>query len=406
MAMDTDVTPAVGGDGATTEPTPQPVRSPEDEVRERLWWMSRALYRYRWFLVLLTLIGAVGSVALALWIPVEYRAETRVMLPEGGSGMAGLIESVVPGASALLGGGGGEYTRYLAILDSRTMMEETVNRFDLVRDYETSDGVDPEADAVDQLRQNLTLAVNLEFNYLSVEVYDRDPEQAAQIANFLVERLNERNIALSSSNAAQNRELLETRLSEAKADLDSARAELQAFQEQSGLIQVEAQSEALMRSLADARGIVAEAEVRYQALLEQYGPENPDVSAAAAAVSAARRQIQELSGGGDSMLPVAMGRLPIVQRRYAEVMQDVLIQQAIVEQVQPLYEQAALQERQSGDAVQVLDPAVVPAKKARPQRSTLVIALTASVFLLGLLFVLVSTWLREYGPLLAARVRG
>ena len=191
-----------------------------------------------------------------------------------------------------------------------------------------------------------------------MQVLDRDPNRAALMANRFVEILNERHIELSASSARENRLFLERRLTEAEAELDSVLAELQAFQEQSGVVEIEAQTDALMSAVADAQSQLARTEVEYEALRSLYGDENPDVQAAAAAVASARRQVAGLAGGDQSMMPVPIRQLPAVGRRYAELTVELTTQKAILEVVRPLYEQSVLTERQEVSAVQVLDPAI------------------------------------------------
>lgn len=375
------------------------------QTRDRLWWAAGTVYRRRWWILATTLLVAAAAVYLTLQIPNRFRAETRVLLPEGGGDlMASALSSISPTAAALIGGGGGGFTRYMAILTSPSTMASVVDQFDLVQAYDLADHEYPEQAALAELGERASFEVSLDFDYLSVSVLDEDPRRAAQMADYFVERLNERHIAFQSSSAAENRAFLETRLEQANAELDSAQAEMQALQERSGVVEPGAQAEALFSALAAAQADVATAEIQYQALLSQYGAENPDVQAARAGLDAARRQVAGLRNGSQPGLP-GLGGLPRVQRQYAEAMQDLTLQRAIIETIQPLYEQAALQERREADAVQVLDPATPPTRKAEPRRSLIVLAATLSAFLLAIAMVLLLTTLRQAGPAVMARLR-
>ena len=77
-------------------------------------------------------------------------------------------------------------------------------------------------------------------------------------------------------------------------------------------------------------------------------------------------------------MPLAVNQLPEVGRQYAQLQQGIVLQGAILEALQPLYEQALLTESREADAVQVIDPAVAPARKAEPRRSMMVVAATLS----------------------------
>ena len=87
-------------------------------------------------------------------------------------------------------------------------------------------------------------------------------------------------------------------------------------------------------------------------------------------------------------------------------MQELTLQRAVIETLQPLYEQAALQERREADAVQVLDAATPPTRKAEPRRSLIVIAATLSACLVLVTLVLALALVRRWGPGVLAQLRG
>ena len=159
----------------------------------------------------------------------------RTLRPEVIGGLGGFLGS-------LLGGGGG-YERYLAILTSRSMMEDVLDRFNLIEVYDidaTKGEREARFKATDQLRGNVDFVVELDYDYLAVVAFDKDPERAAEMANFMVEKLNEEHARLTSESARQTRQVIERRLNRATTDLDSVRSALQTFQETHGLVELEA----------------------------------------------------------------------------------------------------------------------------------------------------------------------
>ena len=238
-----------------------------------------------------------------------------------------------------------------------------------------------------------------------MSVLDEDPDLAAQMANTFVGVLNRRNTELNQESASTYRVYLEDRLERAEQAVDSLTAEMQAFQERYGVVEIEAQSAALMSSLADANALVATAEVEYEMLRSELGDDNPQTRTAAAGLAAARRRLSGLTSGSDAVMPVPIRSLPAVGRQFAGLQQGLLLQTEIVKQVLPLYEQALLTERRESDAVQVLDRAEPPARKAEPRRSVLVLAATLSGFLIAVALVLALAVARRAGPSVLARLR-
>ena len=386
----------------------RPDERPADS-EDALWRVLGTLYQRRRFIVRATLLTAALSIVIALLLPRWYAAEARVLQPEGGglSGLLGMVNRATGGLGSLLGGGGG-YERYLAILTSRSMMEDVIDRFNLLEVYEVKSRKGPMAarfKTIDKLEKNLDFKVSLDYDYLAIVAYDRDPERSAEMANYLVDRLNEENARLTSESARRTREVIERRLNRATADLDSVRSELQVFQETHGLVELEAQAEAMMQSAASLRAEVARLDVQYQTLVQQYGPDNPQVRAARQARAAAQQQINQVLGGRDALLPVAIRDLPALTTRYAQLMQQQMIQREILETIYPIYEQALFQEQSEAEAVQVIDRAIPPVQPARPSRRLVVIGATLTGLLLACLFVLGQSWVRRNAGPISARLR-
>lgn len=346
-----------------------------------------------------TVLSAVLAIVVSLLLPVWYYSSARVLLPSGGigGGLSGLLNGSSL-ASSLLGGGGGDYTRYLAILTSRSVLENTVATFDLVSVYELEDDEHPEAAALDELRNQIAFEVDLEFFYLEVGAFDREPDRAAEIANFMVAELNRINATLATEDAASYRRYVEERYRQALTDMDTARVAMRRFQEERGVLELPMQAEGFIQTLASQRASALEAEIQYEALRNQLGPDNPQVQAARELVRAAERAQAQLLSGSDALMPVALDALPEVASEYARHYQEILTQTAILEVVQPLYEQARFEEERDRVAVQVLDPAVPAVRKAKPKRAILVIVITLSAFMLAMALVLARVWWRRMLP--------
>ena len=104
-------------------------------------------------------------------------------------------------------------------------------------------------------------------------------------------------------------------------------------------------------------------------------------------------------------MPVPIRELPAVSRQYALLMAELRAQEEILRVLRPFYEQAVLTEREDADAVQVLDPALPPVKKAEPRRSLIVLASAAAAGLLAALLIVLGAWVRERAPHVVARLR-
>ena len=375
---------------------------------DAFWYVVAILLKWRVLIIIGTMLVAIASVVISLSLPLWYQAQTRLLSPEG-SGTnplsAALSSNLSAAASALLGRSGGDFFRYISILSSRTMYERVVDEFDLVSVYETADSEDPRGAAIRMFAENVGFPIDNEYEFLSITVLDTDPQRAADIANFLVQELNRRNQELAAQDATNYRLFVETRFREATATLDSLKNASQQFQEQYGVFNLETQSQVFLEQLASMRAEAITLEIEYEALREQYGSDNSLVKMARSAYETANRKSRAALNGQEDLLPVSRKELPSVFRAYVDLEQELLIQKNILELISPLYEQARFQEERKFQAVQVVDTAIPPTKKAKPKRSIIVIGATISAFLVIVLFVFVIEWWRKNHAYIVRRIQ-
>lgn len=364
-----------------------------------LWSAAGTLWRWRGFILGVTAFVAVAAVVITLMLPNQYRATARVVVPDAGSsGLGGLLGGLAGGVKGILGGNTTDYTRLLAILYSRTFLEEAVEAYDLVAVYDLTDSDTPLDDAVRELASRAAFEVDGKYEFLSISVLDESPQRASDLANYFVERLNERNETLSVETAQLFRAYAEQRYDEAQDTWAALLDSMQALQRQYGVYDLGAQTSAYFDQVAQIRAAGMEAEIEYEALRESLGDENPRVAQARSVVQASRRQYRSALDGYEAVLPVSQSEAPELVRTWADIELQRLIQENVLEAIAPLLEQARFDERRQRQAVQVLDMAAPPNKKAEPRRSVLCIVATLSAFVLAVLFVLFYTWVRSAYP--------
>lgn len=372
-------------------------RSKQDGFAERretvLWQWIGALFRRRKLVIGVTALVAVASVIISLLIPKTYLASSRVLMPSSTSGgLIGMLADLPSAAKGFLGGRVGDYTRFLAMLTSRSMMERVVNEFDLITVYELEDNKHPLEAAIKELRGNTDFVVDDEYEFLSIEVIDRDPQRAADMANYFVEVLNEMNARLSSQSAGKLRYYVDRRYQEANAAVDSILNAVRDFQSEYGVFDLQVQAEGFFLQLGEMRALLARAEVEYETLLDQFGPNNEQVQAALGAVRSARRAYDQALAGQEQVLPVPTTGMPTMVRQYLDLERERMIQTEILKVLAPMVEQARFEEERQVEAVQVIDVATPPAKKFAPKRMVIVILSTMTAFILSVLAAISLDW--------------
>src|ERR1035437_8039373 len=198
----------------------------------------KLLGKWKKFIIINFLIVTVAALVVSFLLPQWFLATATVLPPQNQS----LSSSMLGGASSLLkslplggklGGAGSGTYNHLAILNSRTAMERVVTKFDLITVYEVSDKSLEKT--IKQLRENTSFTFTDE-DYISIEVYDKNPQRAADIANYFVDILNEMSIALATIEGKNNRIFIEKRLAQRQEELKKSEEALKTYQQKSEII--------------------------------------------------------------------------------------------------------------------------------------------------------------------------
>jgi len=308
------------------------------------------------------------------------------------SGISGLAKgfSASKGLAALAGGNS-ESDKYLAILKSSTIIDDVIKKFDLKKEYDREN--DYYEKVVKDWQSNCELEIQDEGN-LTISVYDKDPQKAANIANYLVDKLNEVNTDLSVTNAKANREFVEKRYLQCVGDINTLETGMKQFQQQYGVIAVPEQLEATVKSMASIYLDLYKKEVAFNVMQQTYGKDSPLTENAKLEMNELRKKINQLNNGTDDSqkevkLLIPFKEAPELGNEYLKIFRNLEIQYKILEFIQPLYEQAKIEEVRNTPSVLVLDKAAPTDRKAKPKGT--IYAMIAFVVSLGIGFFVVFT---------------
>jgi tyrosine-protein kinase Etk/Wzc len=328
------------------------------------------------FLLISTL--AVGTVALmvSLLIPKSYTATITILPPQQASSLSAALLSQVGNLGALGSLAGGSLglknpaDMPIALLRSRSVEDAMIQRFDLMKLYKSK----VPSDARKSLEKHTSIDSNIKDGLIRIEIEDRDPKRASNMANAYVDEYQKFSQHLAIGEAGQRRLFFERQLVEAKNNLANAEEALKASQQKSGMIQLDSQARALIESVAALRAAIAAKEVEIQSLSLSETPSNPDIRMAREQLAALQSQLRRLGGtqsGEDN-----------------EMIFELLAKQ---------FEVAKLDEAREGAVIQVVDPAVPPDKKSFPKLSLIVPGVTFLWVLLAIFGILFLEGIRVAG---------
>jgi uncharacterized protein involved in exopolysaccharide biosynthesis len=332
-------------------------------------------------LVLGPVLAGLLALGIASALPKTYTARTTLIPPQQqSSGSAALAQL---GALAGLAGGAGLKTpadQYAALMQSQTVADRLVDRFDLMRVYDLK----LRTDARKQLATNVQISVGKKDGLISVEVDDHEPQRAADLANAHVEELRRLGASLALTEAQQRRVFFEDHLKQTRDRLVKAQQEVQASGFTQGALQAEPKAAA--EGYAKLRAELTSAEVKLQTLRRNLADATPEVQQQVAMVSALRSQLAALERGSD------LGGSADYVGKYREFK----YQETLFELFARQYELARLDESREGTLIQVVDPAQAPEKKSRPKRALIALSAFFGTGVLLLVFVLVRhAWRRS-----------
>jgi capsule polysaccharide export protein KpsE/RkpR len=346
---------------------------------------------------IVTLSGLAVSLGFSLLMTPIYTARTS-MLPPGAqqqsSSSAAL--SALGSLGGLAGGLGGKAPDelYVALLKSDSVVRALDERFDLKQKYKVK--------AFETLRLTVPKFVRVSSDrksgVISLEVDDKDPQFAADLANAHAAEVTRLLGRLALSEAQQRRVFFEAQLKETKEKLIKAENELRSMQEKSGVVVLERQADVLLTGAAQMRALIATREVQLKVLRTSGTDRNPDVMRLASEISALRSELARMESAQGrnpgSAVDMPVNKIPEAAVEYIRARRELKLQETILEAMVRQYESAKLDEAKEGPLLQQIDKALPPDFKSKPSRASMVLTATLLALLGSISWVIVRAYMR------------
>lgn len=336
-------------------------------------------------LVLGPLMVGLLALGLAFQVTPTFTAKTTFLPPQQQQSAAASMLASLGALGGLAGAATGiknPNDQYVAFLKSRAIENVLIERFGLMARYEA----DMRDDAYKALESNVRISAGKD-GLITVEVDDREPDFAANLANAHVEELGTLMSRLAVTEAQQRRVFFEKQLNEAKGKLTQADLALRA----TGISPdtLKSSPEAAVGAVAELEAQVVAQEVKIASMRGYLADAAPELQQALTQLRALQAQVNK-AGRSNAAAGVSTDQASYVARyrdyKYYETLYEMFAKQ---------YELAKVDESREGAVIQVLDVAVPPDYKSKPKKALIaVLATLASGFVL-LLFVFVRKALRN-----------
>lgn len=313
-----------------------------------------------------------GCIALGVsyLVTPTFTARASFLPPQqqGSAGSALASLGNLAGLAGVAGGGRTPVEQYVSFLQSRTLQDRIVDRFDLLNAYDEKLRIDALRELANRLRINLAKREGV----IAVEVDDESPQRAAEMANGFVDELRKLTATLAVTEAQQRRVFFENQLTATRDRLAKAQKTLQ----DSGFDQaaLRAEPRASAEAYARLKAEVTVAEARLSGLRSSLSDSAPEVTQQAAAVSSLRQLAQRYEKTS-----------PEASADYISRYREFKYQEALFEVYSRQFELARVDEAKEGAFIQQIDVAQPPERKSKPKRSWVAIGATlVSAFVLAL----------------------
>lgn len=354
-------------------------------------------------------LAIVASLAYALTRDLIFTARTTLLPPGAQQQSSSAAALAALGSLGGLAGGIAAKTPdelYVNLLKSDSVQRALVTRFDLYKRYKV--------ESYEVMRLTLPRYVRVSSDkksgVITLEVDDRDPKFAAELANAYPVELAKVLGRLAVSEAQQRRLFFDQQLKDTKDNLVKAEQALLKVQEKSGMVVLDQQAEAIIKAVAELKTKIIEREVRLKVMRTTTTAQNPDVQLLTSELAALRGELARMessvpanakAASGPGGIDIPIGKLPAAAVDYVRAAREVKFQETMLASMLRQYEAAKLDEAKEGPVLQQVDVAQPPDRKSKPSRALIVLGATLAALLLSSLFVIARRYralIREQNP--------
>jgi uncharacterized protein involved in exopolysaccharide biosynthesis len=375
---------------------PPEERMPAGQVIAKL----RVLWDQRRKLARVAGLGLLLSTIVAFLLPKEFESTTRLMPPDQGNSSAAMMAAIAGRAGSGFAGLASDFlgmhgssVLFIGILQSRTVQDDMINKFDLRKEYAHKRW----EDARTELAGRSAISEDHKSGIIAITVTDENPQRAAAMAQEYVDELNRVVTELNTSSAHRERVFLEERLRQVKGDLESAEKNFSEFASKNGAIDIKEQGRAMIDAAAALEGQLITAQTELESQKQVFTDNNVRVRATQAKIDELQRQLHKLGGtstplesaqnANDQPMYPSIRQLPLLGVSYADLYRQTRVQEAVFETLTQQYELAKVEEAKETPSVKVLDPPDIPEKKSFPHRLWIMLGGTFCFFSIGVIWI-------------------
>lgn len=356
------------------------------------------LFRHKWIILLMMFIAGVSATIYSLYfVEVQFKSTVNLVPPKSqGDAFDNIMTNVGSslknlGLGSLGGGSGGEY-EYMVILDSRTVKDSIIKKYNLSKVYDI-----PEAEET-KLRKAFDANLALDFlkdgNYL-ISVWDTDKNRAAEIANDYASIANAKATEIAQSETVYNLHYLENRVTNLDEKLKLISDTLAKFSSKYKIFSIEDQAKGYADLLSELKSSKFMYEIMFDINKNKYGEEDYQTKNISDVITQINKKINQAENVPGVIGNFDMSNATDIGLEYARLYTEFETYSKVKAFLIPTLEKTRLDLNKNSSNLFVVDKAIPADKKDRPKRSLIVIGAIFGAFFLSIFFIIVITRTRN-----------
>jgi len=237
-----------------------------------------------------------------------------------------------------------------------------------------------------------------ETGLVTVSAETKDKKLSRDIVNYYLQQLDIYNREEKITRGKINREFLEARTNETRAEIDSLLIELKNFQQKHNAFDIEAQTASLIQTYSDIIATKMSTDIELELARKNYAENSPVVLELKERSEALSKQIKQLEAGEKSIKPrylIDIGSIPDLATQYAQLKMNLEIKSKVYEFLYPQYEAAKLEELKDLPTLDILDTPREAGLRVRPKRAVMCIIAFALAIVVSIIIVLIKNALEQ-----------
>jgi uncharacterized protein involved in exopolysaccharide biosynthesis len=309
-------------------------------------------------------------------LPNKYTVRARLLPPQqnltlsaqllntlGGGGTPGAAAGVGGGIAAGLLGLKSPSDLYVSMMLGETIFDRIIKRFNLRKLYKEK--------YIETTRRALSKFVNISAQkdgIITVEVTDKDPKRAAEMANAFADELDKLLQGLATQEARGRLAFLEKERDQANQNLTKAENALRSFSEQHNVIQIDTQTRGVLEYTARLRAEIDAKEVQIQVMRQQATRFNYDMVKLETEVQGLKNKLKMAEKQYDPTcvddVCLTTDKVPALGLEYLRLYREVKFQNALHQLYSKVVELARMDMVKDFSVVQVVDQALPPEERS------------------------------------------